>query len=187
LDQKEETGGNQDVAWWGSSYAQDYSAQTPTATTFMRAQDPNSSESSSGFISLMDEASILVAPAHIHSQHSHEQEDEEDLGFGNSRNKKPSQDTSEASQSPPMTVNTEPVKVAPQGPGKLILYLLFNCAIKSIGPEGEGASSGSWISRWWRKGDANAPGPIKASLGEETSFVYDKELKRWVNKKVRKT
>lgn len=45
------------------------------------------------------------------------------------------------------------------------------------------AASGSWISRWWKKGDA-APGPIKASLGEETTFYFDPELKRWVNKKV---
>jgi hypothetical protein len=30
----------------------------------------------------------------------------------------------------------------------------------------------------------NGPGPVKANLGEQTSFVYDAELKRWVNKKV---
>lgn len=46
------------------------------------------------------------------------------------------------------------------------------------------ASAGSWLSRLWKRSDA--PGPIKASLGEETSFYYDKELKRWVNKKVNK-
>lgn len=43
----------------------------------------------------------------------------------------------------------------------------------------------SWLSRWWyRSSDNVTPGPIKANLGEETSFYYDKELKRWVNKKV---
>ena len=32
------------------------------------------------------------------------------------------------------------------------------------------------------KNDSNAPGaPIKAKLGEQSSFYYDKELKRWVN------
>ena len=45
-------------------------------------------------------------------------------------------------------------------------------------------SAGSWLSRLWKRSDT--PGPIKASLGEETSFYYDKELKRWVNKKVSK-
>jgi hypothetical protein len=44
------------------------------------------------------------------------------------------------------------------------------------------ASAGSWLSRFWKRSDT--PGPIKASLGEETSFYYDKEQKRWVNKKV---
>ncbi|OJD12320.1 hypothetical protein AJ78_07068 [Emergomyces pasteurianus Ep9510] len=42
-----------------------------------------------------------------------------------------------------------------------------------------------WFS-WWSKKDPNASstgGPIRAKLGEENSFYYDKELKRWVNKK----
>ncbi|PGH34171.1 hypothetical protein GX50_03040 [[Emmonsia] crescens] len=41
-----------------------------------------------------------------------------------------------------------------------------------------------WFS-WWSKKDpnANTGGPIRAKLGEENSFYYDKELKRWVNKK----
>ena len=43
--------------------------------------------------------------------------------------------------------------------------------------------SSSWFSRWWNK--EGPSGPVKATLGEESSFVYDKELKRWVNKKVR--
>ena len=43
--------------------------------------------------------------------------------------------------------------------------------------------SSSWFSRWWSK--EGSSGPVKATLGEESSFVYDKELKRWVNKKVR--
>ncbi|KAF2182757.1 hypothetical protein K469DRAFT_219588 [Zopfia rhizophila CBS 207.26] len=43
--------------------------------------------------------------------------------------------------------------------------------------------SGGWFGGWFKK-DANAaPGPIKAKLGEENSFVYDPELKKWVNKK----
>ncbi|OJD26533.1 hypothetical protein ACJ73_02088 [Blastomyces percursus] len=38
---------------------------------------------------------------------------------------------------------------------------------------------------WWGKKDpsTSSPGPIRAKLGEENSFYYDKELKRWVNKK----
>ncbi|PGH00663.1 hypothetical protein GX51_05649 [Blastomyces parvus] len=46
------------------------------------------------------------------------------------------------------------------------------------------AEKKGWFS-WWSKKDPNAssPGPIRAKLGEENSFYYDKELKRWVNKK----
>jgi hypothetical protein len=44
-----------------------------------------------------------------------------------------------------------------------------------------------WFGGWFKK-DPNAqqpqgPGPIKAKLGEENSFVYDPELKKWINKK----
>lgn len=42
-----------------------------------------------------------------------------------------------------------------------------------------------WFGAWFGgKKDPNASqGPIKAKLGEESSFVYDPDLKRWVNKK----
>ena len=48
------------------------------------------------------------------------------------------------------------------------------------------ANKKGWFGGWFKK-DPNAqqqgPGPIKAKLGEENSFVYDPELKKWVNKK----
>lgn len=52
----------------------------------------------------------------------------------------------------------------------------------------EKAGSG-WFGGWFKRSSAEPaegkPGkPIKAKLGEESSFVYDNELKRWVNKKV---
>lgn len=42
-----------------------------------------------------------------------------------------------------------------------------------------------WLSGWWGKKDPSMPtsGPIKAKLGEENSFYYDEDLKKWVNKK----
>ncbi|TKY85854.1 hypothetical protein EX895_005395 [Sporisorium graminicola] len=51
-------------------------------------------------------------------------------------------------------------------------------------------TSPSWFGRLWGRSpstDSAAQAQAKAKkahLGEETSFVYDKELKRWVNKKV---
>ena len=48
--------------------------------------------------------------------------------------------------------------------------------------EAKPAASSSWLGRWFSR--SSTPGPTKANLGEETAFYYDKELKRWVNKKV---
>lgn len=44
---------------------------------------------------------------------------------------------------------------------------------------------GSWFGGWFgaKKPDPNMPTVHKAKLGEESSFVFDKELGRWVNKK----
>jgi hypothetical protein len=42
-----------------------------------------------------------------------------------------------------------------------------------------------WFGGWFGKKDPNAPaqGPIRAKLGEQSSFYYDPELKKWINKK----
>jgi COPII coat assembly protein SEC16 len=42
-----------------------------------------------------------------------------------------------------------------------------------------------WFGGWFGKkeGDIPTQGPIKAKLGEESSFVYDPKLKKWINKK----
>jgi hypothetical protein len=42
---------------------------------------------------------------------------------------------------------------------------------------------GGWLSGWFKKDPHAAPGPIKAKLGEESSFYYDPDLGKWVNKK----
>lgn len=48
-----------------------------------------------------------------------------------------------------------------------------------------GAEKKGWFGGWFGKKDPSAPqsGPIRAKLGEENSFVFDKELGKWVNKK----
>jgi len=172
LDTTNEEGSYPQAAmWWGSSYAEDSSAPTPTATTFLRVDDPPISASSSGFISLMDDPSFSVSSSPPASRRepssSYEEDDEEDLGFGNS--KKPetekANDDSEKSSEPAKTV-------APERPD-----------IKPAQAASASTSSGSWIGRFWKRAESTTPAPIKASLGEETSFYYDKEQKRWVNKK----
>ncbi|KKY22994.1 putative copii coat assembly protein sec16 [Phaeomoniella chlamydospora] len=46
---------------------------------------------------------------------------------------------------------------------------------------------GSWFGTWFAKGEENKSEAgqkvYKAKLGEESAFYYDKELKKWVNKK----
>ncbi|KAK3056063.1 vesicle coat component [Extremus antarcticus] len=51
--------------------------------------------------------------------------------------------------------------------------------------KGGGEGKKGWLTGWFGgKKDPNAgPGPIKAKLGEENSFHYDEDLKKWVNKK----
>jgi hypothetical protein len=49
--------------------------------------------------------------------------------------------------------------------------------------EAAAAKKGGWLSGWFKKDQSAGPGPIKAKLGEESSFYYDTDLKKWVNKK----
>jgi len=68
-----------------------------------------------------------------------------------------------------------------------VRYILCLWTVISLfHPEGPGAApaTGSWLSRWWKKSDG--PGPIKANLGNESDFYFDKDQGRWVNKKVRR-
>ncbi|KAL6309244.1 Sec23-binding domain of Sec16-domain-containing protein [Sparassis latifolia] len=155
-------------AWWGSSES---SVPTPTASSFVRVSD--SSSQSSQFISLMDDSSNSLTPVTAQQRsnlgrhdtwESFAEEDEDDLGLGNSgtaREKRASISDEQAG---------EPAHEA-AGKSK------FEAPEK---PELKTSSSGSWFSRIWRR--ETTPAPIKANLGEQTSFYYDQELKRWVNK-----
>jgi hypothetical protein len=49
--------------------------------------------------------------------------------------------------------------------------------------EAAAAKKGGWLSGWFKKDPNAGPGPIKAKLGEESSFYYDTDLGKWVNKK----
>ncbi|KAG5342761.1 hypothetical protein C0989_008711 [Termitomyces sp. Mn162] len=172
---EEDEGAAQEAAWWaGTAYAESSATATPTVRTFMRVDEGAipASQSSEGFITLMDSASYSIAPQTSSSQSSMQTStnpdgDEEDLGFGNSSIKtqrevkrEPSHDGSETTSS----ASPEPAKAAPP-PAE----------------ENKPSPTPGWFGRWWKKSDA--PGPVKASLGEESSFYYDKELKRWVNKR----
>ncbi|KAJ3725933.1 Sec23-binding domain of Sec16-domain-containing protein [Lentinula raphanica] len=153
----------QEVTWWGSG-----NGATPTAANFVQLSPNALTPSADGFVSLMDNQSYLIG-ATPHTKYPNEvnlnaEEDEEDLGFGNSKPKpKP---TSNDTGSPEDETKEEPKAVARPD-------------IKPA--QAATSSSGSWLSRLWKR--ESTPGPVKASLGEESSFYYDKELKKWVNKK----
>ncbi|SMR59027.1 unnamed protein product [Zymoseptoria tritici ST99CH_3D1] len=55
---------------------------------------------------------------------------------------------------------------------------------------GGGGEKKGWFGGWFKKdpnaSGAQSPGPIRAKLGEENSFVYDETLKKWVDKKAKK-
>ncbi|EIW70788.1 hypothetical protein TREMEDRAFT_61295 [Tremella mesenterica DSM 1558] len=102
------------------------------------------------------------------AQHD-EEEVEDDLGFGNTslsraRTPKPesSRDTNTSNQS---TQSTTDKPVTPTPP------------TDSPKPE----QKTGWLRGWFGKKD-DSPGPVKANLGEESSMVFDPELKRWVVK-----
>jgi hypothetical protein len=110
-------------------------------------------------------------------------DDEDDLGFGNaalSRDRTPkppaSEDTGEADShgATPSKAAAEATKAKAEA-----------SASASSGKGGlEPQKSSSWLKGWWGKKEGEGSGPIRAKLGEESSMVYDKELKRWVVKGV---
>ncbi|TVY40296.1 COPII coat assembly protein [Lachnellula subtilissima] len=54
----------------------------------------------------------------------------------------------------------------------------------SAAPAKKGWGLGGWFTKKEPQQDMSQPGkPIRAKLGEASSFVYDPDLKRWVNKK----
>ncbi|KAF8077931.1 Sec23-binding domain of Sec16-domain-containing protein [Lyophyllum atratum] len=145
----------QDATWWGgTAYAEGPATQTPTASSFLRVEENAlQASTSSGRLCFPYGHRILL------------DEEDEDLGFGNSKRemREKASVVSEQTKSSP-----SPEAVKPLAPPE---------------PEATPAPATSgWLSRWWKKSDA-MPGPVKASLGDESAFYYDKDLKRWVNKK----
>ncbi|KAF9564629.1 hypothetical protein CPC08DRAFT_631062 [Agrocybe pediades] len=159
-------------SWWGLS-SEDASSTTPTAATFMKVDDSSIQASGDGFISLMDTQPIIGASHHQQTSHSSSrytlEEEDDDLGLGNSKPRpKPVEDETTDAAKPAVA---EPAKDAPTP------------AAEKKNEPAQQSTGGSWFGRWWKRSDPATPGPIKASLGEESAFYYDKEQKRWINKK----
>ncbi|KAL8278678.1 hypothetical protein RQP46_008970 [Phenoliferia psychrophenolica] len=170
-----EGGGNS--SYWGAQPAE---GAAPQAPAFLSAGD-SFAEDDSGFISPMGAFTPSASPAptsHYQQppqQQSHRRtttrEEMDELGLGNSKSRKPAFDsideqTGEGEEGA-VTPTAEQPPPAGDKPG--------------IKP------SKSWLGGWFKREPSPAPGagPVRANLGEQTSFVFDPELKRWVNKKVR--
>ncbi|KNE62113.1 hypothetical protein AMAG_07360 [Allomyces macrogynus ATCC 38327] len=100
-------------------------------------------------------------------------DDYDDLGFGNSalKKKKPA--------APEGGAASDESKPADDS---------ASSASNSTTQEGDSENGGGVFSLvkslfGRRRPGSNSGGPVKANLGEDNSFYYDKELKRWVNKK----
>lgn len=154
---------------------------TPTAAGFNQV---TSEELQGEFISPMDSApsgftfSSSKPSTSIRSETSVVEEEEEDLGFGNTSIKKtkaresPAHEKEEDDKEEAKTKNERTAEVKkPATKPELV------------------QQSSSWLgSLWnWRRGSSQSPAPIVANLGEEKTFYYDKELKRWVNKNAPET
>jgi COPII coat assembly protein SEC16 len=173
-------------AWWGSSSTGNSSTTTPTVPLL-----PNDRlSSSSDFVSLMEVSPIpSISDSSITPRSSalvtyEEGEDDDDLGLGNSSSKRkaslndPGTQDSSVPDSKPAETDTR------SRPGNTFMLSLIvrSTHLDTEDPKPNQQSS-SWFTRWWSR--EGSSGPVKATLGEESSFVYDKELKCWVNKKVR--
>ncbi|KAG8891807.1 hypothetical protein FRB99_003345 [Tulasnella sp. 403] len=170
--------------WWDSSTSlDDGSKTTPTATFYSIG---STSEETGDFVSPMDTPLPPASRAASYSSTSRstsvapvEEEDEDDLGLGNNSSKK--------KRTPPAkTEDSEETKPAPNGDAAKPAPAPANPpTTPKPASNPESRSSGSWLPWRWGKKEEAAPtgGPVRAKLGEENSFYYDKELKRWVNKK----
>lgn len=179
----------QDSGSWWSSLSNTDTAPTPTVATFHRIESVR--ELGEGFISLMDDPSLSMTPNATTSSpqqvESSFDEEADDLGLGNNAQKRAQVAPAKLTEDNPPSEPVQDTARSDEKRGKLndtcfMVMLIFFSLLDPQPPAA--ASAGSWLSRLWKRSDT--PGPIKASLGEETSFYYDKELKRWVNKKVNK-
>ncbi|EKM55569.1 uncharacterized protein PHACADRAFT_144091 [Phanerochaete carnosa HHB-10118-sp] len=164
-DQVDTPSGSSLGTWWGDS-----GAPTPTASSFSHPEPPTEA-SAEGFISLMD--SVPSPFAATTSQRNGMQatprlddvDEEDDLGLSNSSNRSRAR-----AESPVTETDARPVVQAQKSE-------LAKEAEKPATP------TNGWfsISKLWKRNEGSG-GPVKANLGDNNSFYYDKDLKRWVNK-----
>lgn len=158
------------------------------------AVDERLHEDEAGFISPMAHLTPSVSPSPASGRQYSDQsqthrrmttaEELADLGIGNSKSKKPAFDTLEEELEA-----EEGGMPAPKKPESSAAPLGNESKPEpSVAKQDDkGASikpSKSWLGGWFKReaSPANGPGPVRAKLGDESGFHYDKNLGRWVNK-----
>lgn len=168
-------------------------------------------EDESGFITPMATYSPAPTPgppssySALNANRSHQRNSTraelDDLGIGNSRSKKPGfdsidehagegEDSSSKSSLKVESSETRPREFLSHScvlPHNMLRYITDTSLLFT-----EVKPSRSWLGGWFKRETGGAsspqtpagPGPVKANLGEQTSFVFDPEQKKWVNKKV---
>ncbi|KDE08917.1 hypothetical protein MVLG_01011 [Microbotryum lychnidis-dioicae p1A1 Lamole] len=163
------------------------------APAFAQVDQGAFSEDESGFISPMAAYTPAVSPAlagtraYNPTPQSHRrtttQDELDDLGISNNKSKKPGFDSIGEGEEEEMGVGPGQVQNE-DGNGPVEES---TGAQKAERPSIRTAPSRSWLGGWFKRDSPspvqNGPGPVRANLGEQTSFVYDAELKRWVNRK----
>ncbi|CAO1627606.1 unnamed protein product [Sympodiomycopsis kandeliae] len=150
-----------------------------------------------GFLSPMDTFSPAPMPTFDHNSVGGgdsvndvgADEDEDDLGFGNFAHKPEKNDAGRDEQG---AGKRDPPQQAPpqqQGAQGHASSASGDSSSSSKQPELKPSPSTSWLGRLWGRRDSSDSGSTaeskakQAHMGEQSSFYYDKDLKKWVNKK----
>ncbi|BGP24993.1 COPII vesicle coat protein Sec16 [Rhodotorula toruloides] len=152
-------------------------------------------EDESGFISPMAQFGPSVSPSTAAASHQQQQqqthrrmttaEELADLGIANSKSKKPAFDTLDEELEAEEGGMPQEKRPNPEENGSGAATPATAGSGPKLDDKPTIKPSKSWLGGWFKReaSPANAgPGPVKANLGEQKSFVYDEKLKRWVNK-----
>ena len=122
-------------------------------------------------------------------------DEEDDLGLGNAGKKKAKDSTTDQGANGGTNYGAKAKAEAAKEEKAKQGEFCFRCVCLTCDPrltavpfwnqaEVKASASSGWLGRLWgSKKEADGPKAVRAQLGEQSSFYYDKEQKRWVNKK----
>ncbi|OCF60462.1 hypothetical protein L486_00095 [Kwoniella mangroviensis CBS 10435] len=184
-------GSSSSSSYGGDKYTQHdnaggYSPWTGNNNDQGGSETPHAYGDDSDFINPMAQLNLGPSPAPAppssnyqpsKNKSAYEEDDQDDLGFGNSALSR------DRTPKPPATGEEDDDK---KGKGKAPDVKDNKPEPKKNDPppaKREYPHKSSWLGRiWGGKKEGEPSGPVKANLGEESSMIFDPELKRWVVK-----